>query len=212
MKNPHIFSARIDQLATTPEPDYVVFTDASTSTGAGAWFDDEHGKRIECWIRWSDDELEFIKKSKIEGGISINELEFIAVMYAVILWGRSMRGKTIKMMCDNTTAISWIMKQRGCNKSPVAEYLVQVFVLYTMMMDIAIVAEHISGVINQYADLLSRNVVLQEMSNLEDNTEVKIVLNEESRKKYLRMILKNSITRPLDMRSQTVLDQVNDLL
>ena len=212
MKSPHIFSARIDQLATTPEPDYTLFTDASTSTGAGAWFFDENGERMEIWIRWCEAELEVIQKLKSDGGISINELEFIAVMYAVISWGRKLKGKTIKIMCDNTTAISWIMKRRGSNKSPVAEYLVQVFVLYTMMMDIAIVAEHISGVTNDYADFLSRDVVLQEMSFLEGTIEEKNGLMEFSRQDYLRKILMNSITRPLDRRSQTVLEQVKNLL
>jgi len=115
-------------------------------------------------------------------------------------------------MCDNTTAISWIMKRRGNNKSPVAEYLVQVFVLYTMMMDIAIVAEHISGITNDYADFLSRDVVLQETSFLEGTIEEKNGLMEFSRQDYLRKILMNSITRPLDRRSQTVLEQVKNLL
>lgn len=212
MKSPHIFSARIDQLATTPEPDYTLFTDASTSTGAGAWYIDEGGERMEIWIRWCEAELEVIQKLKRDGGISINELEFIAVMYAVISWGEKLKGKTIKIMCDNTAAISWIMKQRGSNKSPVAEYLVQVFVLYCMMMDIAIVAEHISGVTNNHADFLSRDVLLQEKSFLEETTEEKSGLMEFSKQDYLRKILMNSIVRPLDRRSQTVLEQVKNLL
>ena len=214
MKSPHIFSARIDQLATTPEPDYTLFTDASTSTGAGAWYIDESGERMEIWIRWCEAELEVIQKLKRDGGISINELEFIAVMYAVISWGEKLKGKTIKIMCDNTTAISWIMKQRGSNKSPVAEYLVQVFVLYCMMMDIAIVlvAEHISDVTNDYADFLSRDVLLQEKRFLEETTEEKSGLMEYSKQDYLRKILMNLIVGPLDTSSQTVLEQVKNPL
>ena len=104
------------------------------------------------------------------------------------------------------------MKQRGSNKSPVAEYLVQVFVLYCMMMDIAIVAEHISGVTNNHADFLSRDVLLQEKSFPEETTEEKSGLMEFSKQDYLRKILMNSIVRPLDRRSQTVLEQVKNLL
>ena len=125
---------------------------------------------------------------------------------------RKMKGRTTKIMCDNTTAISWIMKRRGSNKSPVAEYLVQVFVLYCMMMDIAIVAEHISGVTNNHADFLSRDVLLQEKSFPEETTEEKSGLMEFSKQDYLRKILMNSIVRPLDRRSQTVLEQVKNLL
>jgi hypothetical protein len=101
MKELHFFSAKINQLVSRPKVDITMFTDASTSTGAGAWFLTESGEKKECWIRWCPDEILAIEKSKSEVGISINELEFIAVIYAIILWGPELFNKVIQVKCDN---------------------------------------------------------------------------------------------------------------
>jgi hypothetical protein len=189
-----------------------MYTDASTSTGAGAWFTDEAGNKRECFIRWSPDEIAAIQKSKSEGGISINELEFIAVMYAIIYWGSDLHGKVIQVKCDNTTAISWIMKSRGSNRSPIAEYLVQIFVLYCLMTDIVVVADHIPGAINDYADYLSRDLSLQEDQEIEDISKDETILKEQKRKTILRETLKNSMIQLHSTPLQQKLKLVRSLL
>ena len=212
MKEPHFFSARIDQLIKAPKIDIVMFTDASTSIGAGAWFIDESGMKKECWIRWLPEEIQAIEKSKAEGGISINELEFIAVMYAIIFWGAELHNKSIQIKCDNTTAISWIMKLRGSNKSPIAEFLVQLFVLYCMMTDIVVVADHIPGIDNNHADFLSRDIHLQEELNQEATSREEKVLSERKRRMLLREILKKSIISHQSTPLPNLLSLVKDLL
>lgn len=212
MKEPHFFSARISQLVSRPEVDLVMYTDASTSTGAGAWFTDQYNEKKECWIRWHPDETAAIQKSKSEGGISINELEFIAVMYAIIFWGHALHGKVIQVKCDNTTAISWIMKSRGSNRSPIAEYLVQVFVLYCLMTDIVVVADHIPGVMNTHADFLSRDMLLQEEYENEATSKEETISNELRRKTTLRETLKKSMVLQQNTHLQHQLNLVKSLL
>ena len=212
MKEPHFFSAKINQLVSRPKVDITMFTDASTSTGAGAWFLTESGEKKECWIRWTPEEILTIEKSKSEGGISINELEFIAVMYAIIFWGSELHSKCVQIKCDNTTAISWIMKLRGSNKSPIAEFLVQLFVLYCMMTDIVVVADHIPGVLNTFADILSRDICLQEEYDLEDTSKEENLSSEQKRRILLRRILKKSIASHQSMHLQDQLKLVKELL
>ena len=82
----------------------------------------ESGQKLECVIRWIEEELKIIKGLSEEltnNGISINILEFFVVMYAIILWGKDfLKRKIIQINCDNTAAISWILKQRVSNKAP----------------------------------------------------------------------------------------------
>ena len=46
-----------------------------------------------------------------------------------------MRGKTIVVNCDNTAAVSWLLKMRGSNKVPVAESLDSEAVRYLLHVD-----------------------------------------------------------------------------
>ena len=149
-----MFSTGIERLTTKPAPQLVITSDASKLTGGGAWTILEDGNKLKCVIRWTSEELEIIRGlSHIDGGISINVLEFFVVMYAVVLSGKEhLAGKVVQVNCDNTAAVSWILKQCGSNKAPVGEFLVQVFVLYVLSIDCMIIPEHLAGVLNTHAD------------------------------------------------------------
>ena len=196
MRDPHIFSTGIERLATKPAPQLVITSDASKLIGGGAWMILEDGNKLECVIRWTSEELEIIRGlSHIDGGISINVLEFFVVMYAVVLWGKEhLAGKVVQVHCDNTAAISWILKQRGSNKAPVGEFLVQVFVLYVLSIDCMIIPEHLAGVLNTLADYLSRSIFLQEEPHVPVDIKAEDWWRGLSRKEICRNLLSRSIT------------------
>ena len=84
------------------------------------------------YIRWTKEELSLFSLGIPDNfgnmiPLSINVLEYFVVMHFVLVWGRELKGKTIAVNCDNTAAVSWLLKMRGSNKSPVAESLVKLF-------------------------------------------------------------------------------------
>ena len=109
-------------------------------------------------------------------------------------------------------AISLIMKLRGSNRSPVEEFLVQIFVFYCLMTDVVVVADHIPGVLNTLADILSRDICLQEEYDLEDTSKEENLSSEQKRRILLRGILKKSIASHQSMHLQDQLKLVKELL
>ena len=157
----------------------------------------ESGQKLECVIRWTEEELKIIKglsEELINNGISINILEFFVVMYAIILWGKDfLKGKIVQINCDNTAAISWILKQRGSNKAPIGEFLVQVYVLYTLSIDCMIIPKHIAGLLNTHADYLSRSLSLQVNHRTKADTREENWWSKLPREEICRNLLNQSI-------------------
>ena len=197
MRNPHIFSSGIERLASKPKPQLFITSDASKLIGGGAWMITESGQKLECVIRWTEEELKIIKglsEELINNGISINILEFFVVMYAIILWGKDfLKGKIVQINCDNTAAISWILKQRGSNKAPIGEFLVQVYVLYTLSIDCMIIPKHIAGLLNTHADYLSRSLSLQVNHQTKADTREENWWSKLPREEICRNLLNQSI-------------------
>ena len=113
------------------------------------------------YIRWTEEELSLFRIGISDDSgkmvpLSINVMEYFVVMYFVLVWGKELRAKTIAVNRDNTAAVSWLLKMRGSNKSPVAESLLKLFVLFCTSMDITLLPTHLSGVLNTHADNLSR--------------------------------------------------------
>lgn len=214
MRDPHLFSAGIERLATKPAPQLVITSDASKLTGGGAWMVLEDGTQLECVIRWTPEELEAIKGMRnLEKGVSINILEFFVVMYAVILWGgEHLKGKVVQVNCDNTAAVSWILKQRGSNKAPVGEFLLQIFVLYSISIDSMIFSQHLAGILNTHADYLSRSLSLQEVSRAPVNTKEDDWWKGLSRQEICRSLLSQAMTSQSQKRSPPILSLLKSLL
>ena len=226
-------SAKIDHMLRDGTCDIEITTDASSSVGGGAWqsegdmqvqqamdgvlsFDSIIATR-EGFIRWTEEELHLFKvglsaEHGSEGPISINVLEFFTVMYFIMLWGPSLKGKRIRINCDNTAAIAWLMKSRGSNKSPVAQSLVKAFVVYCVAMDITITPRHIPGVLNTKADILSRLISLQESFKSVPDIKTEAWWKGLSRAEICRGFLRASILEPSSMPLQKALDLVKSLL
>ena len=76
---------------------------------------------MECeGIRWTRAELQAFE----ELGVSINVLEFFVAVFYIILWADELRGKCVLLECDNTAAVSWLMKKRAVRGSPPTDCLV----------------------------------------------------------------------------------------
>ena len=237
MRDPHLMSSKISDLVLGTACDYEITTDASSTIGGGAWLTsgdqsvqqaidgiitfDSIAVEREGFIRWSPSELAIFARgiagsydSEISDPISINVLEFFTVMYYVMLWGPSLRGKRIRINCDNTAAISWILKSRGSNKSPVAESLIKIFVLFCISLDITLVPRHIPGRLNLKADQLSRMLHLQEawLADSEIDTKMEIWWNGLSKEVACRQLLTISILRPSAVPLQKALKLLQFLL
>ena len=218
MKDPHFLSAKIDHLVTHRSPEMLVATDASSKIGGGGWLSGEINEQTtryeaEGFLRWSQEELDAFGAQSQRMVVDINVLEFFCAAYFVILWGDRLKGKIVAVKCDNTAAVSWLLKSRGSNRSPIGESLVKVFVLYCLASDITIMPSHIKGVNNTHADMLSRVQSLQESwdRSLRD-TRVDDWWIGLSRKEICRSLLMASIKGQLIQSSQNLLRLVRALL
>ena len=69
------------------------------------------------------------KLNNDETGVSINVLEFFAVVYFVLIWRHELKGYIVRTNCDNSATVSWLARMRACGKSPVSEALMKLFAL-----------------------------------------------------------------------------------
>ena len=135
-ETPGCLAASIDSVRRRKIADLYLITDACTSVGGGAWVSSTHlGEKIDEYgdaaIRWTQDEFIMFESMNV----SINVLEYFTVIYYVLLWGEKFRNKIIHVKCDNTSAVSWIVKSRASH-SPAADSLAKLFSLYCLRMHI----------------------------------------------------------------------------
>lgn len=168
-------------------------------------------------IRWTKEELELFSIGIPDNHghmtpISINVLEYFVVMHFVLLWGDELKGKTIAVNCDNTAAVSWLLKMRGSNKSPVAESLVKLFTLFCSSMDITLLPLHLRGDTNIHADNLSRLLMYQEAPTARTDTREDSWWIGLPREAICRQLLEASVVKPSSMPLRRVLMLLNALL
>ena len=130
----------------TPGVDLTIHTDASM-TGWGA----TDGKHTTNGL-WTETERQY----------HINVLEILAIQFAILSFCEYKKLKHVKIMCDNTTAISYInnfggIKSKLCNQVAVSTWE------WCIKHDIWVSAAHIPGIKNTIADAQSRK--------LDDSTE-----------------------------------------
>ncbi len=95
-------------------------------------------------------------------GVSINTLEFFAIIYCLLVWAvtfegtaHSLRDSCVHVELDNTAAVSWLLKNRS--SSPTAHCIVRLYSLAMSYFGITIGhACHLAGLLNTRADDLSR--------------------------------------------------------
>lgn len=126
-------------------PDIVLYTDAS-GTGWGAKTDTGQATSG-IW-------------SKPESKMHINFLELLAIKLALISLLGNHNGKHIRIMCDNTTAVSYVNAMGGC-KSVDCNLITREIWEWAIEHNIWISAAHIPGIDNIEADHLSRDLNLE---------------------------------------------------
>ena len=177
---PELIEKRIDRVGTMDRPNFIIESDASTSIGAGGILTkvnpdgskDEIEQFVLRWheeverkyIRGISDDVERIASEEGEMGekTSINVLEFYAVMFIVLKHARTLQGAIVYTWCDNTSAVKWINKLKGSNRSKTSRALLRILAVVCQFFDITLKSFHIAGIANIKSDFLSRNTNLQD--------------------------------------------------
>ena len=209
---PRLIAASISSVRRVLIPTLFMRTDASSLVGGGAYMSHTRGGNIMgefnvTPIRWTRAEAEMF----ITMNVSINVLEYFVVVYYVMWWGPLLRNKIIYVECDNTSAVSWIMRNRAKNNSA-AETLAKIFSLFCLTYNITIICTHICGDDNTIADDLSRNLSLasQEMDeSLEEETGILSV--EWKRRVTLRRLLRSCVLEQSQKLGSSILRRLIEL-
>ena len=121
----------------------VIETDACLSGGGGVNFETR-----ECF------QFEFPSELRNNTQASINEYELLTIMVAVKVWGSSLRGKKVRVNCDNTTAVAAMNLARLHNKF--SQAIMREISYWSAVGEFEVMTMHISGLRNIVADTLSR--------------------------------------------------------
>ena len=111
---PVALSASIESVRRIKKPTIYLTSDASSTIGCGAFIPaickgppvSNSNDGATRWTRIEMEAFEFM-------GISINVLEYFSVIYFIILWSNQFENQEVHVECDNTSAISWIVKSRA---------------------------------------------------------------------------------------------------
>ena len=87
-------------------------------------------------------------------GFHINELELLTLVVAIKVWAPKLKGKRVKVWCDNITAVQALRtgKAKNCN----SQALLREMAFVTVVSEMELCAMHIQGVENRLPDFLSR--------------------------------------------------------
>ena len=122
-------------------PDSLVSTD-SCLTGCGGW---SKGEFFHCTFP------AFILNKE---GITINELECLAVVIAIKLWHVKLHDKNMLMHCDNESTVTVINK--GSARNAFMQSCLRELVWYTANNNTWVKMCYVPGISNRLSDLLSR--------------------------------------------------------
>ena len=219
---PRKIAASISSVRRTLVPDIFLVTDASKLVGGGAQASrSKGGPELEEFktqpIRWTRQEMQIF----IAMNVSINVLEYFIVIYHIMLHGDLYGGQVVHIECDNTSAISWIMKNKTKNKTA-ADSLARIFSLFCLTYNITIICIHIKGVDNTIADFRSRDLLLASQDADEEETDpvltpipdperVGQTFNSCQRTKACRQLLKICLEVQGQMHGHQILKALTDL-
>ena len=205
-----LVAASIDSLRTNKLITRHMRTDASSTIGGGGVLSLEKGGTPLDMpggaIRWTRREFTAFQ----EMGVCINTLEFFAVMFFVMLWAPQLRNQTVSIQCDNTSAVSWLMKRRAKGGGETADVLVKIFVLFCLIENITIVGEHIAGILNIEADFRSRDLMYAPQE-LDEETMFMDSSKGCERAMRCRQLLLKAVMQPGTLRGPTLLAELMTL-
>ena len=90
-----------------------------------------------------------------QAALSINARELLAVHLGLRQFQSSLRGMTVAVFCDNTTAVAYLRKEGG-KRSPLLNSLAQEILRWTESLSIRLAPQFLPGSQNVLADALSR--------------------------------------------------------
>ena len=122
-----------------PEPSLFFFTDASLKGWGASW------KNQQISGIWSQPDSQR----------HINWLELEAIRLALLQWGSQWRNQTVRVYCDNSTAVAYIRKQGGTHSPALFHKTLELFQLLDQFV-ITLIPTHLPGARNVTADALSR--------------------------------------------------------
>ena len=123
-------------------PEVVLTSDASGGWGCGAWW----GNR---WFQ-----LQWLGLGE-SASYGITAKELLPIVVAVASWGKAWQGKAVLARCDNMAVVAIV--NNGSSKEAEAMHLRRCLSFLEAKWAIHLWAEHVRGVDNEVADLLSRN-------------------------------------------------------
>ena len=198
---PQVLGADLDAVRRFPTPTRFLRTDASSEIGGGGVASlTMGGPAIDlpgAQIRWTRAELEAFRNL----GISINVLEYFAAMFYIIVWAEEFENRVIHVECDNTAAVSWLMKSRANGQNATANALAQIFTLFLLRHRISLFCTHLAGVKNVVADFNSRDLFICPQEADEGIVDGHLSSNS-NRRDCCRNLLYNVVVRP-----ETILGQ-----
>ena len=83
--------------------------------------------------------------------------ELAPIVIGCAVWGPYLKKQHVLFQCDNNSLVTCISK--GYSKDPSVMHLLRCLWFFVAFFDIHVSAEHIAGVANCAADMLSRNIV-----------------------------------------------------
>ena len=122
-----------------PRPDLVLYTDVS-DTGWGASLRSDH---LSGW--WSRDVSLY----------SINHRELLAIFLAILGFLPLLKGQTVSLFTDNTSALSYLRKEGGTRSSTLNE-VEQAILRFCEASDLRLLPKFVPGRLSVLADSLSR--------------------------------------------------------
>ena len=120
------------------------FSDASANEnlGFGAVFNEK-------WL-FSQWEENFIKVKQP----SIEYLELVGVVAAVLMWGSSLKNMHVIVLCDNTAVVAMVNSMTSSCKN--CMYLLRLLTLNNLVHNRRVFTKHVAGIHNNLSDALSR--------------------------------------------------------
>ena len=152
-----------------PDPSLFFFTDASLK-GWGA--------------SWQTQQLSGVW-SQQESKRHINWLELEAIRLALLHWGLQWSHQTVRVYCDNSTAVAYIRKQGGTHSKALFHKTLELYQLLDQYR-IILIPTHLPGARNVTADALSRLNQPSRMASSTSNLKQTVLCLGDSPDRYVR--------------------------
>ena len=207
--SPALLGCSLDIARRVKSPTRFLRTDASSTIGGGGCLSVIKGGVSLSLpgdaIRWTRSEMKVFES----WGISINVLEYFTVVYYVMLWASELSGHVVHVECDNSAAVSWLVKKRGSGVKA-ADAITRIFSLFCHIEHVSLFTTHIAGVDNVIADFRSRDLEYYAQGEDERFEDMDCVDNC-NRQGALRRLLHLCVTKPEEMHGPALVNLLTHL-